>query len=120
MKTLAIFISCIGLFGLATLATEQRTKEIGIRKVLGASSPQILKLISREFLLMILVANVIAWPAAWYILRIWLQNFAYRIEIGLAPMLLSATVVTAVGLLTVSWQSVRASMANPVESLRCE
>ena len=116
----AIFISCIGLFGLATLATEQRTKEIGIRKVLGASSPQILKLISREFLLMILVANVIAWPAAWYILRIWLQNFAYRIEIGLAPMLLSATVVTAVGLLTVSWQSVRASMANPVESLRCE
>jgi len=116
----AILISCIGLFGLAALATEQRTKEIGIRKVLGASSPQILKLISREFLLMILVANVVAWPAAWYILHIWLRSFAYRIDIGLAPMLLSAALVTAVGLLTVSWQSVRASMANPVESLRYE
>lgn len=116
----AIFISCIGLFGLAALATEQRTKEIGIRKVLGASSPEILKLVSREFLFMILVANVVAWPAAWYILNIWLQNFANRIEIGLTPMLLSAAVVTLVGLLTVSWQSIRASMANPVESLRYE
>jgi putative ABC transport system permease protein len=117
---LAIFISCLGLFGLATFSVEKRIKEIGIRKVLGASTIGIVALLDRDFLKLVLAANILAWPAAYYFANRWLQNFAYRISIGAWAFLLAAAVALAVALLTVSYQSVRAAIANPVQSLRYE
>jgi len=117
---LAIFIACLGLFGITSFMTERRTKEIGVRKVLGATVPEIVFLLSREFTKWVLIANVIAWPVAYLVLNKWLQNFAYRTPIGAGVFILSAFLTFVIALLTVSYQSVKAAVANPVEALRYE
>jgi putative ABC transport system permease protein len=117
---LAVAVGCLGLFGLAAHSAERRTKEIGVRKVLGASAPAIAGLLSREFTKWVIVANVIAWPAAFFGMRQWLQNFAYRVPIGAWPFILSASLALVVALITVSYQAVRSALSNPVESLRYE
>jgi len=117
---LAIFISCLGLFALITFVAVSRTKEIGVRKVLGASSSKIAMLLSKDFIKWALIANIIAWPIAWYAMNKWLQNFAYRIDISVGIFLLAAALVLIIALLTVSWQTIRSARANPVESLKYE
>lgn len=117
---LAIFISCLGLFGLASFTAEQRTKEIGIRKVLGANTPQIVQLLSKDFLRLVVIALVIATPIAWYSMQQWLQDFAYRIEINWWVFVLAGFAAVLIAILSVSFQSVRAALANPVDSLRGE
>jgi putative ABC transport system permease protein len=117
---LAVAVGCLGLFGLAAHSAERRTKEIGVRKVLGASAPAIAGLLSREFTKWVIVANVIAWPAAFFGMRQWLQNFAYRVPIGAWPFILSASLALVVALITVGYQAVRSALSNPVESLRYE
>jgi putative ABC transport system permease protein len=117
---LAIFIACLGLFGLTSFTAEQRTKEIGIRKVLGASVPDIIVLLSREFTKWVLAANLIAWPVAYYAMNRWLQNFAYRISISLWMFFLAASLTFVISLFTVSFQAVRAAVSNPVKALRYE
>ena len=116
----ALFIACLGLFGLAAFTAEQRTKEIGIRKTLGASVAGIVRLLNWEFAKWVLAANVIAWPAAYFLGRKWLENFATRMPMPWGLFALAAALSLAVALLTVSYQSVRAAAANPVESLRYE
>jgi len=117
---LSIFISCLGLFGLASYITEQKTKEIGIRKVLGASVPGIISLTAREFIKWVVVANLIAWPIAYSVMRLWLQEFAYRVSIGPLVFGMAAGLTLLVALATVSYHSLRAAFANPVDSLRYE
>ena len=117
---LAVFIACLGLFGLASFATEQRTKEIGIRKILGASVSGIVLLLSKEFTKLVLVSNLIAWPVAYYAMNRWLQDFAYRIPIGVGTFLLAGVLALIIALLTVSFQAVKAATANPVKALRYE
>jgi putative ABC transport system permease protein len=117
---LAIFISCLGLFGLASFTAEQRTKEIGIRKALGASISGIILMLSKEFTKWILVAIIIAWPVAYVAMNHWLQNFAYRINLGIGTFILAALLALVIALLTVGYQAVRAARANPVEALRYE
>ncbi len=117
---LAIFIACLGLLGLVSYSTEQRTKEIGVRKVLGASIPSILFMISKEFLKWIIIANIIAWPIAYYFMHKWLQDFAYEINISWWIFALSGVIAIIIALLTVSIQAIKAAIANPVESLRYE
>jgi putative ABC transport system permease protein len=116
----ALFVACLGLLGLASFAAEQRTKEIGIRKILGASVPAIILMMSREFIRWVLIANIIAWPIAYYIMLRWLQSFAYRSDIGLLVFILSGFIVMVIALLTVSFQAIKAAIANPVDSLRYE
>ncbi len=117
---LSIFISCIGLFGLATLAAEKRTREIGIRKVLGASVSVIVTKLSQNFLQLVLISIVIAFPAAWFALGKWLENYPYRITMGAGIFIATALVIFLIALLTVSYQAIRAARANPVNSLRAE
>jgi putative ABC transport system permease protein len=117
---LSVFIACMGLFGLATLVVVRRTKEIGIRKVLGADVPGIVTLLSRDFVLLVVVASLIAFPLAWWGLKTWLQDFAYRIDIPWLAFILSATLALVVALLTVGVQAMKAAMMNPVKSLRTE
>jgi putative ABC transport system permease protein len=117
---LAIFISCMGIFGLASFTAEKRTKEIGIRKVLGASVSGIVVLLSKEFVKWVLMANIIGWPVAYFVMKRWLQNFAYRVDIGLWMFALSAFLVLSIALLTVSYQSIKTALANPINSLRYE
>lgn len=117
---LAIFIACLGLFGLATFNTLQRVKEIGIRKVLGASVPSILALLSREIVMLIVVANLIAWPVAWYFMQQWLDSFAYHVDMNLAIYVLAAIGAVLLALITVSSQTVKAAMTNPSSTLRYE
>jgi len=117
---LAIFIACLGLFGLAAFEALQRTKEMGIRKVLGASAAGIVLLLSKEFTKWVLLANIIAWPVAYYAMNRWLQNFAYRINIGPLIFIQSAVLALLVALLTVSYQAMKVSLANPVDTLRYE
>lgn len=117
---LAIAISGLGLFGLVSFMTERRRKEIGIRKVLGARVDQIVVLLGRDFLRWVLLANLVAWPAAFYVSHRWLQNFAYRIEIGAGPFLQSAGAVLVVAAITLSYQTVTAALANPADSLHRE
>jgi hypothetical protein len=117
---LALFISCLGIFGLSSYTAEQRTKEIGIRKVLGATVSSIIKHISREFVILVIIANVIIWPLAYIIMNRWLQSFAYRISIGWWTFVLTGIAVLVISLLTASWQIIRAATANPVDSLRYE
>jgi len=119
-SALSIFVACLGLFGLAAFTAEERTKEIGVRKVLGASSANILLLLSREFAKWVIAANLIAWPVAYYAMDRWMQNFAYRTNLGIWPFLLSAVLALAIALLTVGFQSVKAARADPVDSLRYE
>jgi len=117
---LAVFIGCLGLFGLASYSAERRTKEIGIRKVLGASSSALAFLLSREFTKWVLLANVIAWPAAYWIMSRWLQNFAYRTGISIGIFFLAGIAALLIALLTVSYQAVKASLADPVKALKYE
>ncbi|MFC2117408.1 ABC transporter permease [Bacteroidota bacterium] len=117
---LAIFITCLGLFGLASFTIEQRTKEIGIRKAIGASVNIIVFLFSKEFIKLIVFANLIAWPAAFFIMKRWMENFAYKADIGWTPYVFSFCIVMIIALLTVSYQTIKAAIANPVDSLRCE
>jgi putative ABC transport system permease protein len=117
---LAIIIASLGLFGLASYVTTQRTKEIGIRKVLGASVPGIILRLNREFLVKVLIANLIAWPVAYFAMNKWLQNFAYRINIALWMFVASAGLALIISVLTVSYQIIRAASTNPVDSLRYE
>jgi len=117
---LAIFISCLGLFGLAAYVAEQRTKEIGIRKVLGASIAQVWLLLSSDFILLVGISCIIASPIAFYFLHGWLLKYDYRISIGPAVFVLSALAAIAITLLTISFQAVKAAIANPVKSLRSE
>lgn len=117
---IAIFISCLGLFGLATFVAEQRTKEIGIRKVLGASVPDIVGMLSKDFLLLVGLAIVIASPVAWYFMHQWLQDFVYRVPISWWIYAVAGVGAIGIALLTVSFQAIRAATANPVDSLRTE
>ena len=117
---LAIFISCLGLFGLSTFAAERRKKEIGVRKVLGASIINIVGLLSKDFLRLVLIALVVALPLSWYGMNQWLNNFAYRIEIGWTVAILACLLVIGIVLITVGLQSAKAALMNPVDSLRNE
>jgi putative ABC transport system permease protein len=116
----AIFISCLGLFGLATFSAEQRIKEIGVRKVLGASVTNIVTLLSKDFLKLVAIAIIIASPFAWFIMNKWLQNFAYRISISWLVFVVTTFVALFIALATISFQAIRAAMANPVKNLRVE
>jgi putative ABC transport system permease protein len=119
-STLAILIACLGLLGLAAFAAEQRTKEIGVRKVLGATVAQIVLLLSRDFAKLVGLAFVVAAPVAYFAMNRWLQNFAYRAEISLGAFLLAGLAALGLACLTVSWQAIKAALANPVEALRYE
>ncbi|MPR34821.1 ABC transporter permease [Salmonirosea aquatica] len=119
-SVLAILISCLGLFGLATFTAQQRTKEIGIRKVLGASVSSIMALLSKDFLKLVLIALVIASPIAWYFMDQWLTDFAYHVDISWWVFALAGLLAVGIALITVGYQSVRAALMNPVESLRSE
>ncbi len=119
-SALSIFIACMGLFGLATLAVVRRTREIGIRKVMGASVGSIMALISKEFVRLVLIAAVIAFPLAWWFLSDWLKDFAYRVNMSWWMYIASATAALAIALLTVSLQAMKAALSNPVNSLRTE
>jgi putative ABC transport system permease protein len=117
---IAILISCLGLFALAVFSAEQRTKEIGIRKVLGASVGSVVALLSKDFLKLVLIAVVIASPIAWYFMNKWLQNFAYRTTITWQVFVLTALLALTIAFITISFQSIRAALANPVKNLRSE
>lgn len=117
---LTIFVACLGLFGLAKFTAAQRTKEIGIRKVLGASVAQVTGMLSKEFLVLVLVACVIAFPVAWWVMNKWLQDFAYRISISWWIFALAGVTIILIALFTVSFQAIKAALANPVTSLRTE
>jgi len=117
---LAIFIACLGLLGLASFMTEQRTREIGIRKVLGASMSSILILLCKEFIRWVLMANIIALPVAYYAMNSWLQSFAYQTQVEIWIFLVSAALAVLVAFLTVSYQAIKAALANPVDALKYE
>ncbi|HEU5168242.1 MAG TPA: ABC transporter permease [Chitinophagaceae bacterium] len=117
---LAIFISCLGLFGLVTFTAEQKTKEIGIRKVLGASVTGIVRMLSKDFLKLVLIATIIAFPVAWWLMHTWLNDFAYRIDIGWWVFVVAGIAALLIALLTISFQSIKAAIASPVKSLRTE
>jgi putative ABC transport system permease protein len=117
---LAIFIACLGLFGLATFTAQRRTKEIGIRKVVGASVFQITALLSKDFLKLVLIAFLIATPVAWFAMNKWLEDFAYRINISVWIFIWAGICALLIALLTISYQSIKAAIANPVKSLRSE
>ena len=117
---LAIFIASLGLFGLATFNAMQRIKEIGIRKVLGASVPHILGLLSKEIIVLIIIANAVAWPVAYYFMKDWLNSFAYHIEMSALVYVISALLAVLIAILTVSAQTLRAATSNPAETLKYE
>ena len=119
-STLAIVIAGLGLFSLASLSVEQRTKEIGIRKVLGATVTGLVALTSRKYVILVLTANIIAWPLSYFLINKWLQNFAYRIDVNLWTFLLSGGIALLIAFVTVSFQAIKKAMANPVDSLRSE
>ncbi|MEP7106777.1 MAG: FtsX-like permease family protein [Ferruginibacter sp.] len=118
--SLAILVACMGLFGLASFTTLQRTKEIGIRKVLGASVAGILKLLYREFAFLLLISFFVAAPVAWYTISKWLMGYAFRVNIEWMYLIGPFAAIIAIALITVSFQSIKAAVANPVKSLRTE
>ena len=117
---IAIVIACLGLFGLAAFTAERKTSEIGIRKVLGASVNSIVFILLKQFTRWILLANIIAWPFAWWIMNGWLQNFAYRINIHIGYFILAGLLTLTISALTVSYLTIKAATANPVNALKCE
>ncbi len=119
-SVLAILIACLGLFGLAAFTTEQRTKEVGIRKILGASVPGIVVLLLKDFAKWVLISNIIAWPIAYFALSKWLEDFAYRVDISFWTFVLASVIAILIAIFTVSYQSIKAAVANPVKSLRYE
>ena len=120
ITAVAIIISCLGLFGLAAYSVERRTKEVGIRKVLGASTAGLIGLMSREFLILILAANIFSWPVSWYIMNRWLQNFAYRTSLQIWIFFAAGLIALLIAFLTVVHQTAKVAIKNPVESLRYE
>jgi putative ABC transport system permease protein len=117
---IAIFIACLGLFGLSAFTITQRIKEIGIRKVLGASVSSILALLSKDFMKLVIIASIIAFPIAWYVMHNWLQDFAYRISIPWWVFIIAGIAAALIALVTISVQAIKAGVANPVKSLRTE
>jgi putative ABC transport system permease protein len=117
---MAILISCLGLFGLAAFSAEQRNKEIGIRKVLGASVTGIVGLLSKDFLKLVIIAMIIATPIAWYGMHKWLQDFVYKIDISWWMFVLAGAMAIFIALFTVSSQAIKAALMNPVKSLKTE
>jgi ABC-type antimicrobial peptide transport system permease subunit len=117
---LAIIISCLGLFGLSAFTAEQRRKEIGVRKVLGSSVLGIVKLLSKDFLKLVLLSILVSVPISWYVMQNWLQGFAYRIDIKLWVFAIAGLSAVLIALITVSFQAIKAAIANPVKSLRTE
>jgi putative ABC transport system permease protein len=116
----AVFIACLGLLGLSLFATAQRTKEIGVRKVLGASVSNIVLLLSKDFIQLVVIAFIIASPIAWFVMHQWLQDFAYRINIEWWVFAIAGILAVAIALATISFQAIKAAVANPVKSLRTE
>jgi len=114
---LAIIISCLGLFGLVAFTAQRRQKEIGIRKVIGATVPNVVMLLSKDFLQLVLVAVLIAFPLAWWAMNSWLQSFAYRVNIGVGVFAITAVAITTITIFTISWQAVKAALMNPVKSI---
>jgi putative ABC transport system permease protein len=123
-SVVAVLIACLGLLGLASFTAEQRTREIGVRKVLGASVSNIVRMLSREFVWLVLAANLIAWPLAYYVMNLWLADFAYRIEIGLDTFLdtfvSGGLLALMIAVITVGYQALKAAWTNPVDTLRYE
>ena len=119
-SVLAMLISCLGLWGLITFAAQQRVKEIGIRKVLGATVPNLVSLLTKDFLILVCIAILIAVPFAYWGISKWLEDFAFRINIGWTAFVIAGTVAILIALLTVSFQAIRAAVSNPVKSLRTE
>ncbi|MFZ0456760.1 MAG: FtsX-like permease family protein [Ignavibacteriaceae bacterium] len=117
---LAICIACLGLYGVVSFVSENMTKEIGIRKVLGATAADLVSTLTKDFIMWTLLANIIAWPIAYYAMNKWLQSFAYRINISWWMFALSGGIALMIALTTVSFQVIKAARANPVESLRYE
>ncbi len=117
---LTILIACLGLFGLVTYMAEQRTKEIGVRKVLGATVTNVVGMLSKDFMKLVLIAAFIAFPLAWWAMYSWLQDFAYRISIEWWVFAVAAITALLIALVTVSFQAIKAALANPVKSLRSE
>jgi putative ABC transport system permease protein len=117
---LTIFVACLGLFGLATYTAEQRAKEIGIRKVLGATVTQVTGMLSKQFLKLVIIACIIAIPLSYWIMHQWLLDFAYRVHLNAWMFLAAAVIAILIALCTVSVQSIKAALANPVKSLRSE
>ena len=116
----ALLIACLGVYGLVSLEVARRTREVGIRKVMGAAVSDIVALLSRQFVYLVVIANVLAWPAAWWLMNEWLADFAYRTEIGAVPFMAAGLIVLAVALITVSLQTFRSALLNPADSLRRE
>jgi putative ABC transport system permease protein len=119
-SALAILIACLGLLGLITFAAEQRAKEIGIRKVLGAHGGNIVSMLSKDFLKLVFIASLIAIPLAWWAMNKWLEGFAYRIQISWWILASAALLAVLIALVTIFYQAIKAAIANPVESLRSE
>ena len=117
---LTIFVACMGLFGLATYTAEQRSKEIGIRKVLGASVTQVTQMLSKEFIKLVFIGCLIAFPLSWWAMHKWLQDFAYRVDVSWWIFVLAGFSALLIALLTVSFKAIKAALANPVKSLRTE
>jgi putative ABC transport system permease protein len=117
---LAVAIACLGLFGLAAFTVAQRTKEIGVRKVLGANVLNIVQLLSKDFIWLLVIAAVIAFPLAWYAMNKWLENFAYRIELSFTVFIFAAIIAAVIALVTISFQTIKAALASPVNSLKRE
>jgi putative ABC transport system permease protein len=120
LAVIAILIACLGLFGLATYTAEQRVKEIGVRKVLGATISNIITMLSKDFMILVLIASALAIPLAWWAMNRWLQDFAYRINIGWWIFIAAGVIALLIALITVSSQAIKAALANPVKSLRTE
>ena len=119
-SSIAILISCLGLFGLAAYTAQVRTREIGVRKVLGASVTSVIQLLAKDFIQLVIIAIVIAVPLAWWAMSLWLEGFAYRIDIQWWMFAIAGLLALAIALLTVSFQSIKAALMNPVRSLRSE
>jgi putative ABC transport system permease protein len=117
---LAIFVACLGLFGLASFMTMQRTKEIGIRKALGSTSSEVVLLLSKGFVALVLIANVIAWPLAWLIMNRWLQGFPYRVDINPLLFIFAGLGVVVIAFLSVGFQTMKAAIINPAQTLKYE
>jgi len=120
LATLSIFISCLGLFGLSAFSAERRTKELGIRKALGASMPGLVQLMGKEFAWLVLVASCIGCPLGWYIMTQWLENYAYHVNVGYVTLVLAAVICLAISLITISYHSIKVAASDPVKSLRYE
>ena len=117
---ISILIACLGIFALADFAAEERTKEIGIRKVLGASMQNIIKLLSGDFIKLVIIGNLLAWPLVWFAMNNWLETFAYRIDIDIWVFLFASGVTFFIALATVSYQAIKSALKNPVTALRYE